>query len=137
MADFDASRMEDPNPSGSPGQGLGPTGSRIFKKRMLGNAGANATGFGSWVGTDSLREKSFFLYSVDQSLALGTPVAEVHACMELDPVDPDNNTQYEVLGTLNSGAKFLAVNNVWRYIRIEVTTAAANPFQVGMTGLGV
>lgn len=137
MADFNASRMEDPNPSGNPGQPLGPTGSRIFKRRMLGNAGANATGKGSWVNVEALREKTFLLYSADQTLALGTPVVEIHGAMELEPTDPDTNTQYEVLGTLNSGSIVLHVNNVWRYVRVEVTTAAANPTQVGLNGLGV
>jgi hypothetical protein len=129
--------MEDPNPSGSPGEGLGPSGARIFKKRMLGNAGANATGVGSWVGTESLREKTFFLYTVDQALALGSPVVEIHGCMELDPVDPDANTKFEILGTLNSAALSLSLGDVWRYMRVEVTTAATNHSQVGMNGLGV
>ena len=129
--------MEEPNSSGSPGKGLGPTGARIFSRRMLGDAGAAGTGKGSWVGIEALKEKTFFLHTVDQALALGTPTVLVHGAMELDPVDPDANTDVALLATLNAAGPFAAIDSVWRFVRVEVTGAGTNPIQVGMTGLGL
>jgi hypothetical protein len=138
MADFNHSRMEDPNPSGNPGKTLSSAGTNVKLRRMLGNAGAGATGKGQWLELSNFKEKNFYLYLVDQAGGtLGSPIVTIEGAMELDPADADLNTKVETLATLNSGTLSAFVDVPWRYVRANVGTAGTTAIQVGLHAIGV
>ena len=133
MADFQATGIKDNNSPGS----LGTTGILEVSKRMLGDAGANATGNGSWIRSSSYW-KTFFLYVNDRKTAVAAGIVLIDACMELasDPDDPDTDTVYETIATLNAGSPSFSTEVPWRYLRARVTTADVNFIQVGFNGQG-
>lgn len=132
MPSFNVKRIREDDTGGvdSP---VGPTGTVMTSKRMLGEDGAGAVGFSSWHRCDGLW-KTFFLYAQDRLAATGVggAVVEVHACMEL-PAQAGNSdgAAYKLLATLTGAAPSFSTEEPWRWVRVEVTTAAAFAVQVG------
>lgn len=108
-------------------QGPGTTGVMMASRRMLGQAGATATGVSNWYRSDGLW-KTFFLGPQDrlQATGVGAAVVVIDACMELpdNPNDPDDAAYFE-LGTLNTSTRSISTENPWRWVRARVTTPAA------------
>lgn len=113
------------------------SGGKTASFRLLGDAGAGVTGKSQWLRLSGMQWKTFFIYPVDQTQAYGAISIEIHGAMELDGVDEDANTKFEVLATLNSTTKSLQWEPPWPFVRAEVKVAAATPFQVGFYAVGI
>lgn len=130
MADFTVTRT--PSDKDSP---AALSGVLTLHKRLLGDAGAGANGKGSWLRTKA-EKKTFFLYRTDKKTAVSAAVVQIQGAMELaeSPNDPDADTVFKVLGTLNAASPSLTTEEFWPYLRAVVTTpeAGAPNVQVGM-----
>ena len=140
MADFALKSIPDGQSHGV-STNLGPTGTVVHSKRMLGEDGAGATGLGAWFRNNGLW-KTFMLYNADRVGAVnGTVDVRIEACMELasDPDDPDTDTLVVELATLTNASPSFSTENPWRYVRARVEAfAGAKNVQVGahMQGQG-
>jgi hypothetical protein len=136
VADFPISKMTDQDVNGV-STIVGTTGILMASKRLLGDDGASAVGNGGWYRSNGFW-KTFMLYINDRKTAIAAGVVLIDACMELasDPDDPDADTQFVTIATLNAGAKSFSTEIPWRWIRARVTTADANALQVGLIEQG-
>ncbi len=126
MADFTPTRIKDQDINGV----YTPSGpAQTMRKRMLGDDGASVTGKSEWVRMTP-SSKSFFLYNVSRTGAVGAAVVQIHGAMEL--ADVPENTAFQLLATLNAAAPHANVTSPWSYMRAEVTVAGASAVQVGM-----
>jgi len=129
MADFQVTRV--PADKDSP---AALSGVLTMHKRMLGDAGAGANGKGAWLRTKA-EKKTFFLYRTDKKTAISAAVVQIQGAMELAeaPDDPDADTVFKVIGTLNAASPSLTTEEFWPYMRAVVTAVDAAPnTQVGM-----
>lgn len=126
MADFTPTRIKDQDINGvhTP---RGPA--QTMRKRLLGDAGAVLAGKGDWVFTAS-SSKTFFLYNVSRTGAVGDAVVQIHGAMELADVPED--TAFQLLATLNAATPYSDQIGSWSYMRAEVITPGAAAVQVGM-----
>ena len=132
MADFLVTKIPEASDRGVP---TGRAGVLIEDKRLLGDAGAATTGKGGWHRTDA-DLRTFFLHAADRKTAITTGVVQVHGTMELAsaPDNPDNDTSFKILATLNAAGPSFHTEEHWRFVRAVVTTADAVPCQVAFSG---
>lgn len=140
MADFILSGIPDDKVNGVT-TNLGPTGTVMHSKRMLGEEGAGSTGRGGWFRNNGLW-KTFMLYNFDRVGAVDSGVdVRIEACMELasDPDDPDVDTFVIELAALSNASPSFSIEYPWRYVRARVHAfAGTKNVQVGahMQGQG-
>jgi hypothetical protein len=126
VADFTPTRIKDQDINGV----HTPSGpAQTMRKRLLGDAGATVAGKGEWVRMAS-SSKTFFLYNVSRTGAVGAAVVQIHGAMEL--ADVPENTAFQLLATLNAATPHFNVTAPWSYMRAEVTVPGAAAVQVGM-----
>lgn len=135
MADFNHSKIPE-DVSGQVGALalVGSTGTNMNAKRLLGDEGAAAPGYGGWYRSNGLW-KTFYLYCTDRKTAVSATVdVRIEACMELasDPDDPDVDTKAVELVNLAASALHFSTENPWRWIRARVVAHAGAPIQVGL-----
>jgi hypothetical protein len=132
MADFNHVKIKDED-SNMVSSTLGTTGTLMAQKRLLSQDGANAVGNGQWYRSNGFW-KTVMLYVNDRKTAIAAGVVQIDACMELAsaPDDPDADTQYVTIATLDSTTKHFSTEAPWRYLRARVTTANIVPIQVGI-----
>jgi hypothetical protein len=101
---------------------------------MLGDAGASAAGVSEWREVRNMGKKTLQMYSAgpDQSDSIAAAVFEVHGAMELDVDNPDTETDYFLLGTIDNAGRILSIDHNVGFIRVKMTTAPANNVQVGL-----
>jgi hypothetical protein len=113
-------------------------GALVSSKRMLGVDGAVAAGASDWMPTKAT-QLTFFLYRQDRKTPVSAGVVQIQVAMELaeDPDDPDLDTAYFLLATLNASTPRLWTKENWRYIRAVVTTPEAGGpgLQVGLVAV--
>jgi hypothetical protein len=115
------------------------TGAQFRFYRMLGDAGANAVGFSEWREVQRMQKMTFQMYAAgaDQTADISAAVFEIQGAMEKDADNPDTETDYAVLGTINNANRVVTIDDNVRHVRIEMTTAPASNVQVGMQTFGV
>jgi hypothetical protein len=133
MADFLVTKMPDDTVRGVTTNVMA-SGITYQGKRLLGDAGAAATGKGDWFRVSG-RLKAFFLYPTTKLAAtdISAAIVEVHGAMEMPATTPEL-ASFKILGTLNNAARSFETYGPWRYVRAVVTTPAAGtvPVQVGL-----
>jgi len=106
----------------------------------MGDAGGGTSGhFGEWVNVERFQQISLYLYPAgdDQTGDISAAVASVEAAMELDVDNPETETDFQVIATLNAAGPQANITDLWRFIRVTLTTQGAVAAQVGMQGFGV
>lgn len=132
MADFEHTRIpEDASGQTQTMTVVGPTGTVMNSKRLLGDTGAAVPGRGGWFRSNGLW-KTFMAYNVDRKTVLGVALdIRIEAAMELaDNADVD--TFIVLLATLTSAAPAFSTEHPWRWLRARVVNAGGGTIQVGL-----
>lgn len=115
------------------------TGAQLRLYRMAGDAGAGANGVSEWREVSRMQDMTFALYpaGVDQQGDITAAVVEIHGAMEKDADNPETETDFIILGTLDNTTRIITVAENVRHVRIEMTTPGAVAAQVGMQAFGI
>ena len=118
---------------------LSSTGAQIRIYRMAGDAGAGANGISEWRDVQKVQDMTFMLYPAgpDQQGDISAAVVEIQASLENDVDNPETETDYVVIATLDNTTRIASFAGNLQNVRIEMTTPGAVAAQVGMQTFGI